>query len=428
MRVLVVGSGAREHAIAWKLKQSLGIDQVLVAPGNAGTQQIAQNVSIAVEDINGLVRLVQEKHIGLTVVGSEVPLAAGIADRFQKAGLLIFGPTQAAAQLEASKAWAKRLMWQLDVPTGTARIFEDPKAALDYVAICPLPIVVKADGLAQGKGVEVCHTRKQAIQAVKARMVEKVFGAEGSRVLLEEYLAGQEISVFAFVDGENVSLLMAACDYKRAGEDDTGPNTGGMGAYSPPAETVWTPELEHQVHTQIMEPVVGALAERGTPYRGVLYAGLILTTSGPKVIEFNCRLGDPEAQVVLPRLLRPDLFEVMLTIARDEDIRDISFTWDPWVCVGVVMASGGYPERQTYPAYQIEGLDEVDKDVFVFHAGTKQSPGSGKILTNGGRVLTLAMLGPTYDKARVVLYRNVDHIRFPDAFYRSDIALPGTGR
>ena len=415
MKVLVVGSGAREHAIAWKLRQSPRVSELLVAPGNAGTGQVAKNLPIDAEDIDALLSVAQKSDVDLTVVGPEAPLAAGMADRFSDAGLLVFGPTQAAARIETSKSFAKKLMLRSSVPTGTAKIFENYGDARDYLESAPVPIVVKADGLAGGKGVVVAETREEALDALRQRMVQRQFGPAGDLVLIEEHLEGQEISVFAFVDGTNVSPLVAACDYKRRGEGDTGPNTGGMGAYSPPIETLWNAEVERQVYKRIMEPVVRALKDQGSPYVGVLYAGLILTRDGPKVIEFNCRMGDPETQVILPRLIT-DLPEVMIRTARG-DLSGVKLEWDQRACVGVVVASGGYPEAYR-TGYPIDGLDSVDEDVMVFHAGTDLARGQrasrGRIISDGGRVLTVAALGSTVIEARRRAYaRELDALVSP---------------
>ena len=418
MKVLVIGNGAREHAIAWKLAQSPEVPELLVAPGNAGTAQLARNVPIAAIDIDGLLGLARDEHIDFTVVGPDAPLVAGIVDRFEETGVPVFGPTREAARIEGSKSFAKDLMVRHDVPTGAAQTFDSYDEAAAYVRSIPAPIVVKADGLTAGKGVVICGTHEEALVALHQQMVEGQFGHAGKRVLIEEYLEGLEISVFAFVHGGIVSPMVAACDFKRAGDGDTGPNTGGMGSFSPPL--IWTGELEHQIRTKIVEPVVRALSERGSPYKGVLYGGLILTADGPKVIEFNCRLGDPEAQVVLPRL-KTDLLDVMMRTAQGR-LEGAPIEWDASSCVGVVVASGGYPgDYET--GHPIEGLDGLDVDVNVFHAGTRLDPGGdSKVLTDGGRVLTIAASGETLGEARHRAYENVARIRFKDAFYRGDIA------
>lgn len=423
MKVLVVGNGGRDHAIAWKLRQSPGVGRLYAAPGNAGTAQIAKNVPIAAADVGALLRFVQDERIDFTVVGPEAPLAAGIADRLQEAGLLVFGPTRAAARIETSKSFAKALMVRHGVPTGRAETFSSFERASSYIETVEPPVVVKADGLAAGKGVAIAATRDEALELVRRQLVERQFGDAGEKVLIEEYLEGKEISVFAFVDGLRVSPLVAACDYKPVGDGNSGPNTGGMGSYSPPEDLIWDADVERRIRVQIMEPVVGALADEGTPYRGVLYAGLMLTPEGPKVIEFNCRFGDPETQVILPRL-QSDLLEVMTRTAQG-DLGDLSLEWDARPCVGVVMASGGYPDGyQT--GYPISGLDDVGPDAHVFHAGTalgQDAAGQdGGVLTDGGRVLTVAALGETLEDARRMVYSNIAGVGFTDSFYRRDIA------
>jgi phosphoribosylamine--glycine ligase len=421
VRVLVIGNGAREHAIAWKVRQSPVLSELLVAPGNAGTAQIAENVPINAGDIGPLLDFARQERIDLTVVGPEAPLAAGIADRFQEAGLRVFGPTKAAARVESSKSFAKELMLRHRIPTGIADVFDDYDQARRHLEGCPLPVVVKADGLAAGKGVTVARSRKAALDAIRVSMVDKRFGAAGERVLIEECLEGKELSVFAFVDGERVSSLVAARDYKPVGDGDRGPNTGGMGAYSPVTEPLWDASVEHEVRDRIMEPVVAALAEDGAPYRGALYAGLMLTAEGPKVVEFNCRLGDPEAQAVLPRL-KTDLLEVMIGTAQG-DLGGVSLEWDRRACVGVVIASGGYPGSYM-TGFPVRGLDTVDGDVTVFHGGTKMagSAQDKRVLTDGGRVFTVVAQGETLEAAKSKAYSNAGRISFEGSFYRKDIA------
>ena len=421
MNVLVVGNGAREHAIAWKLSHSSRVRKLYVAPGNAGTAQIATNVPVTATDIDGLLEFARASDVDLTVVGPEAPLAAGIADRFQDAGRLIFGPTKAAARIESSKSFAKELMALHGVPTASAESFTSYAEASDYLRNAPIPVVVKADGLAAGKGVVVAQTRQEAYEALQRQMQERLFGPAGDLVLIEEYLVGQEVSVFAFVDGEHISPMVAACDYKRVGDGDLGPNTGGMGSYSP--APVWDVDLEARVRSGIMEPVARALSARGTPYRGILYAGLILTEQGPKVLEFNCRLGDPETQVILP-LLKADMAETMMSTALGE-LEGISIEWDARACVGVVMASGGYPDQYS-TGYVVEGMNEVEGDVNVFHSGTKlvydDVSGEPRVITDGGRVVTVTAIAVTIDEARSRAYEAAGHIHFKDSYYRRDIA------
>ena len=414
-----MGSGGREHAITWKLAQSPQVTDLLAAPGNAGTAQVACNVPTGADDIDGLLRFARENAVDLTVVGPEAALAGGIADRFHDAGLPLLGPTQEAARIESSKTFAKELMLSAGVPTAAAKSFTSFREAADYVQRSPLPIVVKADGLAAGKGVVVAQTSREAVDALRQRMEERAFGPAGDRVLVEECMEGQELSVFAFVDGDYVSPMVAACDYKRVGDGDVGPNTGGIGSFSPPR--FWTDDLERRVRLEIMEPVANALERRGSPYQGVLYAGLMLTDQGPKVVEFNCRLGDPEAQVILPRL-KTDLAEVMMGTAQGR-LAGMPVEWGEQACVGVVVASGGYPGEYA-TGYPIDGLDELEEDILVFHAGTKavgSDPPPG-VVTHGGRVLTVTATGETLEQARSKVYANIGRVRFKDSFYRKDIA------
>ena len=417
MKVLVVGGGAREHAIAWKLNQSPGVSELLVAPGNAGTARIARNVPIAATDIDSLLDFAKTESIEFTVVGPEAPLADGIVDRFQDEGLLIFGPTRAAARIESSKAFAKRLMVAHNIPTGRAETFSSMKDAQAHIERCELPIVIKADGLAAGKGVLIARTREEAADALRQCMEQRAFGSAGDQVLVEEYLQGQEISVFAFVDGDFVSSVVAACDYKRVGDGDVGPNTGGMGSYSPPASSVWTRDLEAQVREDILEPVVKALKAEDAYYRGVLYLGLMLTDSGPRVIEFNCRMGDPEAQVTLTRL-KSDLLEIMLATAKGK-LSGLDIQWEQQAAVGVVVASGGYPGNYS-TGHEIAGIDELD-EITVFQAGTRRSDDGLTTVTDGGRVLTVTATGESHREARRRVFENIDKIRFQDSFYRRDI-------
>ena len=421
MKALVVGGGAREHAIAWKLRQSPLVDDLYVAPGNAGTAPIATNLPIADTDLEGLAQSARERGVDLTVVGPEVPLGMGIVDRFQAAGLSVFGPTQAAARIESSKVFAKELMLRHGIPTGSAEVFDSYEEAERYVRRRSPPLVVKADGLAAGKGVTVADTGQAAVNALRECMVERVFGASGDRVLVEECLTGREVSVFAFVDGETVSPMVAACDYKRVHDGDRGPNTGGMGAYSPPE--FWTADLEREVRDNIMEPTARALVQEGCPYRGVLYGGLILTEDGPKVIEFNCRLGDPEAQVIIPRL-SSDLVEILLSVLEGR-LSETPIEWSDDACVGVVMASGGYPASYE-TGFAISGIPQARETAEVFHAGTRPSDDGVGAVTAGGRVLTVVGRGASLAQAANRAYGSVEKISFAGGFYRRDIAA-GTG-
>ncbi len=418
MKVLVIGKGGREHAIAWKLSQSRRISTLLCAPGNAGTASIAPNVTISDSDVDALLEFARHEKVDFTVVGPEAPLADGIVDRFQESGLSIFGPTQAASRIESSKSFAKDLMRRAGVPTGRAEVFSDFKAARNYVEALSPPVVIKADGLAAGKGVVIADTKERALSALREQMVDRAFGSAGETVLIEEFLQGPELSVFAFVDGKRLSPLIAAVDYKRVGEGDTGPNTGGMGAYSPPLSVLWNPEVERSARTEIMEPVVAAMADDGCPFVGVLYAGLMLTRDGLKVIEFNCRFGDPETQVVLPRI-ESDLLELMLA-AVDGNVQDAPLKVTPDSCVGVVVASGGYPDAYE-TSLPISGLDIVENDTSVFHAGTKLND-SEEIVTDGGRVLAVSATGKTRHEARRKAYAATESLSFDGSFFRGDIA------
>lgn len=420
MRVLIVGNGAREHAIAWKVRQSPQVSDLFVAPGNAGTAALGTNLPVAATDIEGVARAATQRGADLVIIGPEAPLAEGLADRLRVEGLAVLGPSKTAARLEASKIFAKELMRANGVPTARFEAFDSLSAALAHVERRSPPMVVKADGLAAGKGVTVAATRDEAAKAVRACLEEGVFGEAGRRILIEDCLAGREVSVFAFTDGEALSPLVAACDYKRAYDGDRGPNTGGMGSYSPPE--FWGSSLAEEVQSRILEPTLRALARAGTPYQGVLYAGLMLTKDGPQVLEFNCRLGDPETQVILP-LLETDLVEVAEAVVEARLARQ-EVAWSGEVCVGVVVASEGYPGsyRKGLP---IGGLREVgEAGALVFHAGTRLAgeEGEPQVLTDGGRVLTVVGRGPTLTQARQRAYAAVRHVTFEGAFYRKDIA------
>ena len=426
MNILVIGSGSREHAIAWKLRQSPRVDALFVAPGNAGTAAIATNLAVAATDIEALAQAARDRGVDLTIVGPEAPLAAGIVDRFQELGLRIFGPTQAAAQIEVSKGFAKELMRRHGIPCADGLTFDSYAEAIRFIERHDAPLVVKADGLAAGKGVTVASTREQALAAVRACMEERAFGAAGEQVVIEEYLEGREVSVFVFTDGEALSPVVAACDYKRVYDGDQGPNTGGMGSYSPPE--FWEPSLAKEIAERILQPTVQALAQEGRTYRGVLYGGLMMTSQGPVVIEFNCRLGDPETQVIIP-LLETDLVDIVEAVL-EGNLTETSIRWSPEACVGVVIAAGGYP-GEYQKGIAITGLDDVPEDIEVFHAGTKPVARKGStvtdVVTDGGRVLTVVGRGPSLEAARERAYDTAQHITFPGAFYRRDIALHPSG-
>lgn len=432
MKILLIGSGGREHVLAWKLAQSEMVRHIYVAPGNAGTQwpgrgglAVCENVPIPVSNLLKLRQFARDKSIDLTVVGPEAPLAEGIVDLFQKANLPIFGPTQEAAQLEASKAFSKSFMQHFGIPTADYKSFTDYHEAMAFLASSEFAngVVVKASGLAAGKGVIVCDSKEIAQLALKNIMQDRAFGAAGDMVILEERLTGPELSVLAFCDGHTVAPMLPARDHKRVFNEAKGPNTGGMGAYTPVNEA--TPELVEEVTKKILQVAVSGMETRGTPFVGILYAGLMLTPTGIKVIEFNCRFGDPEAQVILP-LLENDLAAVMMACV-DGRLYSQPVTFKPGSCATVVMASKGYPGH--YPTgLPITGLEEANAQpgVSVFHAGTETK--AGQVVTAGGRVLTVSAVGSTRDEALDRAYAGVEKIHFDGAHYRTDIGrakVPG---
>ena len=415
MKVLVIGSGAREHAILWKLAQSPRRPELLAAPGNAGTSAIATNIPVPAGDPAALLQAARQHQVDMTIVGPEGPLAAGVVDRFQSEGQAIFGPTQAAARIETSKIFAKNLMAEHGVPTAPFRVFDQFAEASEYVRFHGAPVVIKADGLAAGKGVVVAGTLDEAYDALDSMLNRRLFGDAGARVLVEDCLHGQEVSVFCFTDGDFVSPLVTACDYKRVGDGDTGPNTGGIGGYSPPP--FWTPDLERDVRERIVLPVIRGLAASGSPFAGVLYGGLMLTEEGPMVIEFNARLGDPETQVVLP-LLQTDLLDAIEAVLHG-GLATLDLRWSSDACVGIVVASSGYPGSYE-TGMPIAGLDALPNGILAFHSGTAILDGA--TVTSGGRVLTIVGRGPELATARLNAYAGVSAIRFDGAFHRSDIA------
>ena len=421
MRVLVVGSGGREHALAWRLAHSDAVTKLFAAPGNSGTAGLGTNLPVADADVDGMVAAAMDSDIDLVVIGPETPLALGLADRLAAAGIPAFGPSRAAARLESSKSFARSVLDAAGVPGPNYRVFQTLSGALSYVDYHDRPVVVKADGLAAGKGVAMCATREDAKIAIRACMEDRIFGASGETVVIEDWLHGMEVSVFGFTDGENLSELVAATDYKRLGEGDVGPNTGGMGSFGPP--DFWNAEFAHEIRQRFMLPVIRELAERGCPYRGALYCGLMLTREGPRVLEFNCRFGDPETQVIMPRLLS-DPVAAMLACANGNLADAGPVEWSERAAVAVVMVSGGYPGHyQT--GYTIRGLDDDagDSDSIVFHAGAQPAEdNSGRVLTAGGRVLACVGMGNTVPDARHRAYQRAGRISFQDAYYRRDIA------
>ena len=417
MKVLIIGSGGREHVMAWKISQSPLLTKLYAAPGNAGIAQIAECHPIKADDIPALLDFAKREKIDLTVVGPEAPLVLGIVDIFQKEGLKIFGPSQAAARLEGSKAFAKDQMTKFGIPTADYDVFGNINEAKHFCVETEMPVVIKADGLAQGKGVVICDSSQEAIAALTRIMSESVFGDSGKKVVVERKLEGEEVSILAFSDGEKVIPLATSQDHKRAYDYDRGPNTGGMGAYSP------CPFVSDEKFNEIIDlairPMIRGLASEGTPYRGLLYAGLMLTKNGPMVLEYNCRFGDPEAQAVLPRL-KSDLLPILLQIAEGKLSVD-SLEWHDKACITVVVASGGYPGFY-HTGFPITGLESAARhdDIFVFHAGTLQND-KNQIVTAGGRVLTVTAIGDTLKAAYDRAYHMVGKIHFEGSFYRHDI-------
>lgn len=417
MKILVIGGGGREHALVWKLTGDSRRPILFCAPGNAGTASLATNVPVAAEDVPGLLAWAQANRPDLTVVGPEAPLCAGVVDAFTAAGLRVFGPCQAAARLEGSKRFAKEIMQAAGVPTARAQTFTDVAVAVQALPAFRIPVVIKADGLAAGKGVVIAQTRAEAETAIRSMLVDQVFGAAGASVLVEEFLEGEEASILALTDGERVALLPASQDHKRVFDADQGPNTGGMGAYSP--APVVTPELLPVIHDRILLPTLRELRRRGIVYKGVLYAGLMIGPDGPQVVEFNCRLGDPETEVVLPRLAG-DLIP-LLEACIDGTLDPAQVRALPEACVTVVMTSPGYPG--SYPkGLPIAGLEEAARkpNVLVFHAGTTLR--NGQTVTSGGRVLAVTATGPNLRTAVANAYAGIAPIRFDGAHYRNDIA------
>ena len=418
MKILVIGGGGREHALVWKLKQSSSVDRIFSAPGNAGTAEIAENIAVSATDLPQLLRFAKQNDVELTVVGPDDPLAMGIVDLFTADKLRIFGPIKSAARLESSKIFAKELMRAKKVPTAQARMFSESKEALGYCDELKFPVVIKADGLALGKGVIIAPDVATAKSTIEAMMNEARFGDAGRRIVIEEFLRGTECSIHALVDGKDYRLLESARDHKRAFDGDKGPNTGGMGAFSPANN--WDAQLQLQFEKEIMRPLLRGLAKERIAYRGLLYPGLMITSDGPRVLEFNCRFGDPETQVLLPRM-KSDLLP-LLEATIDGKIENYSIEWDKRAAVTVVLASAGYPGKyETGKA--ISGLNEVAKleGVQVFHAGTKIV--ANQVVTAGGRVLAVTALGSTIAAARDRAYAAASRIRFEGCHYRRDIAL-----
>lgn len=432
MRILVVGSGGREHALVWKIAQSNLVSKIFCASGNAGISQQAECIDIKADDINRLLEFSRKEKIDLTVVGPEVPLSLGIVDEFQAHNLKIFGPNQKASQLEASKIFAKQLMARYNIPTADFKVFDDVGRAKSYVADRMGHRVVKADGLAGGKGVVVANTTDEAKQAVDLMMQDKAFGRAGEKIIIEECLEGEEASILVLTDSKEVIALASSQDHKRVFDGDKGANTGGMGAYSP--APVVTEGLFKEIMDEIIYPTIDGLVKDGIDYRGVLYAGIMITKQGPKVLEYNVRFGDPETQAMLPRM-KSDLLELMLAVSNsklNKVVKAGGIRWENKACVCVVCASGGYPGEYT-KGKEISGLDEAERmqDIVVFHAGTKRTTDDGrqttKLITDGGRVLGVTGLGDTINEAVSKTYQAVEKIHFEGMHFRRDIACRGGG-
>lgn len=417
MKILIVGGGGREHAIAWKVAQSAKVEKIYCAPGNAGIAQVAECVNIGVMEFDRLVEFAREKEIDLTVVAPDDPLAAGAVDAFEAAGLRAFGPRKNAAVLEGSKAFSKDLMKKYGIPTAGYETFDSPEAALAYLETAALPIVLKADGLALGKGVLICNTLDEAREGVRTLMMDKQFGAAGNRIVIEEFLTGREVSVLSFVDGKSIKVMASAQDHKRAKDGDKGLNTGGMGTFSP--SPFYTEEVDRFCRKNIYQPTVDAMRAEGREFKGVIFFGLMLTPEGPKVLEYNARFGDPEAQVVLPRMKNDlvDVFEACIDGTLDQV--ELEFADDAAVCV--VLASAGYPEHYE-KGYEISGLEKFagTDGYYVFHAGSKFGP-NGKIVTNGGRVLGVTAVGADLKEARANAYQAAGWVEFGNKYMRRDI-------
>ena len=417
MKILVIGSGGREHALVWKLSQSPRVTSILCAPGNAGTAQLAVNHAVAATDLEGLVSLAKNEAVDLTIVGPDDPLAAGIVDRFRAAGLRVFGPTASAARLEASKSFAKDFMVRHGIPTAGSATFTDPQAALAHCASSRYPLVVKADGLALGKGVVIATTRDEAEKAVRESMIEKVFGSAGDTVVIEEFLTGPECSIHSLVDGSSYALFPDAKDHKRALEGDQGLNTGGMGTISPSREV--DTAMQARIRAEVLDPFLRGLKADGLEFSGMLFPGLMMTPHGPKVLEFNCRFGDPETQSLMRRL-KSDLLD-LIEATVDGQLSSVTPVWDERAAVCIVLASGGYP-GPIEKGKEITGVEVAassDPDVVVFHAGTALK--DGKVVTSGGRVLGVTALGVTLEEARTKAYAAADLIRFEGKQLRRDI-------
>jgi len=418
MKILVVGGGGREHTIVWKISQSPKVEKIYCAPGNGGIAALAECVDISATDIEGIVKFAKEKEIDLAVVAPDDPLVLGMVDALEKEGIRAFGPRKNAAIIEGSKVFSKELMKKYGIPTAGYEVFTDSKSAIEYVKKGTFPTVIKAEGLALGKGVIIAQNEQEAVDGIREIMDDKKFGESGNRVVIEEFLTGPEVSVLAFTDGKTVKPMVSAQDHKRAYDHDKGPNTGGMGTFSP--SRLYDEAKAEECMKNIFLPTIKAMSAEGRPFKGVLYFGLMMTEKGVKVIEYNCRFGDPETQVVLPRL-KTDLADIMEAVI-DEKLDSINIEWEDNAAVCVVMASGGYPVSYK-KGYEISGIAEAEAvgGITVFHAGTKLD--GEKVLTNGGRVLGVTATAKTLDDAIAKAYNGVEKISFTDEFHRTDIGV-----
>lgn len=418
MKILVIGGGGREHAIIWKLSKSSKITKIYCAPGNAGIAELAECVNIDAKDIKNLVKFAKSNQIDFTVVGMDDPLVMGIVDEFEKENLKIFGPKKDAAIIEGSKAFSKNLMKHYNIPTAKYEVFDNYDKALEYLKSQAMPIVIKADGLALGKGVLICNTLDEAVEALNQIMINKKFGTSGNQVVIEEFLKGQEISVLSFCDGKTIIPMVSAQDHKRAFDNDKGLNTGGMGTFSP--SRIYTHQIAAECMKTIFKPTVDAMNKEGRTFKGIIYFGLMLTKDGMKVIEFNARFGDPEAQVVIPRL-KTDLLTI-LEACVDENLDKLNIEWEDNAAICVMLASGGYPENYQ-KGYEITGLDKLksNQNIIVFHSGTAKN--NDKLVTNGGRVLGITGIGKDLDEARKIAYTAAELVDFNNKHYRKDIGI-----
>lgn len=422
MNILLIGSGGRENALAYKIAESPMLDKLFIAPGNAGCKEYGTLVNMDINNFDCVLKFCKENEIHMVVIGPEIPLVEGLADFLMENDILVFGPSKKAAQIEGSKAFAKNLMAKYNIPTAKYKVCRDMDSAIKCIEEIKLPLVIKADGLAAGKGVIIPKTMDEAISTIKEIMEDKIFGTSGSQVVIEEFLEGEEVSILCFTDGKTIKAMLSSQDHKRIFDNDTGPNTGGMGAYAP--APMMNELLEKRIYEEILNPIIDAMANENCPFKGCLYAGLMVKDNIPKVVEFNARFGDPETQVVLP-LLKTDILKIMLACING-DLHNINIEWEEGYAVCVVLASSGYPDKYE-TGFKISGLDNFhNEDIMIFHAGTKEA--NGEILTNGGRVLNVVAKDKTLDNAIKKVYNHIEKIHFHNMYYRKDIGAKGLKR